>query len=224
MLELINKEFLNKDTFNSFNLKEYLKILPIVHFEDNNMLFPPQNSPWNESTCTGPQLRGHIVNAHFLPVVLADLGVPRYDIELSESRGFNLEWVAKKAYERLEEPPQTTAARFSSDEYWKRRNLYFAFGDIDGYRIMIVRSLLYIDQLGLAQVNWDRVKQVVPNVTEINLDLDRDSTEGPFQKPLTYHPSSFSRTSLTLEATALPADFFITAPSKTCNAASLPDL
>lgn len=180
--------------------------LSSIYTVENKINRPPKDSPWNEMTCSAPSLRGHIVNAHFDPDILARLGIPRFDIELAQFRGFDLNWVAKKVYERLEEPTKTTAIRFRLLRKFHNtcvdgRDPYFAFGDVAGYRRMLVRSLMYIEQLGLAPINWDRVRQAVPALDEINLDLERDSSEGPF---ITrgHHLNSFSGTSLAFTRSA----------------------
>jgi hypothetical protein len=42
---------------------------------------------------TGPSLRGHIVNEHLDPAVLALIGPPKDDINLARHLKFPLDWV-----------------------------------------------------------------------------------------------------------------------------------
>lgn len=142
----------------------------------------------SELKCTPASLRGHIVKAHFNPAIIADLGVARYDIDLAAYRGFKLDWVVKQAYKRLEESPEMTERRFvASSLLWGVRlrpgkDRYFEYGDMEGYKKMLVKTLRHIDEQGLASVDWNRVALSVANLEEITLDIDRDSIERPFRE------------------------------------------
>lgn len=138
-----------------------------------------------EFTCTPASLRGHIVNAHFSPDIAALLGVARYDIELALYRGIQLDWVVRKAYERLEEDEATTHQRFVPDtkdsDFWEgSTRLFFQFGDIRAYREMIVKNLIYIEELRRASVDWVRVNAALPEADSVTLVLFRDSRDQPF--------------------------------------------
>jgi hypothetical protein len=50
---------------------------------------------------TGPSLRGHIVNEHLDPAVLALIGPPKDDINLARHLKFPLDWVESQITKKL---------------------------------------------------------------------------------------------------------------------------
>lgn len=129
----------------------------------------------------GPALRGHIVNVHFSPDALAWLGVARFDIDLAKRMGMPLDWVVKKGIELLEngwDDPNGDLGRIPGVSFVVYRNSGLPWGE-DWCKSMIVKNLIYIEQLGTARVDWDRVVAAVPNARSIALDIDRDSFD-PF--------------------------------------------
>ncbi len=44
---------------------------------------------------------------------------------------------------------------------------------------MVVKNLLYIEQQGLGQIDWDRITTALPLARTITLDIEKDSYD-PF--------------------------------------------
>ncbi len=131
---------------------------------------------WN--TCSPESLRGHIVNAHFQPMTLASLGVARYDIEIAHYRGIPLDWVVGKAYAKLERPNEDIQGEI--DENKQRNPCMRADFSVDMYRTMLVKDLRYIEMLGRAAVDWQRVERAFPDALSVELNLREDSHDGSF--------------------------------------------
>lgn len=106
---------------------------------------------------------------------MASLGVARYDIEVAHYRGFELTWVVKKAYERLERPDTDIQAEIHEHKIAK------PFTPAD-YRVVLVKNLKLIECLNLASVDWQRVERSLPGARAVELDLDADGTDMSFRK------------------------------------------
>lgn len=132
---------------------------------------------FNWYDCSPNSLRGHMVNAHFRPLILHRLGIPRFDIEVAAYRGIELGWVVRKAYEKLERPDHEIKAE-------RDRFMDYSFVSVDNYKEMIIKTLLYIEQKELATIDWERAKKSFGKATEIKLNVDEDSNEGPFAETL----------------------------------------
>jgi hypothetical protein len=158
--------------------------------EITNSYHPPaQENPFDPLTCKPESLRGHIAKTHLrLPRVISDLGVARWDIELAAYRGIPLDWVVKKAYQYLEEDDETIRQKIFAgnprclplpeDSVFRRLDLDDKSPSL--YRVYVVKNLIYVDQLGLASVDWDRVELAVVGARQVDLDIEKDSREGPF--------------------------------------------
>ena len=127
----------------------------------------PYNDDWK--TCSPEAIRGHIVNIHLRAKSAAEFGVARFDIEVAARRKFDLGWVVRKAYGRLE--------RSHNDIRTEIIQTVCPAYSVDMYRTVLVKTLKFIAQLGLADVDWSRVKKTVPNADEITLDINRDAND-----------------------------------------------
>lgn len=126
----------------------------------------------NPLTCKPSSLRGHIVNEHLNPTGLFLSGVPIWDIGLAAYRGIDLGWVVKKIYQKLEQGD--TSIRRELDAH----NFNYPLFD---YSEMLVKTLLYIQQLNTAEVDWERVYTSYPLAPNIQLNIEKDSfVDGPF--------------------------------------------
>ena len=125
-------------------------------------------------SCPPESLRGHIVTAHLRPDVLTVLGVPAYDIGVAEHRGIPLDWVVKRAISIIattdEEVEDSVYGVVSRDAV-----------PIEVYREMLVKTVRYIDDVGLADVPWDEVTALYPEAATIAVDLRVDSRDIPFR-------------------------------------------
>lgn len=144
-----------------------------------------------EMGCTAVGLTKHIIGKHLLsPAILAGYGVAKYDIEIACVRMFSLSEVVLAAYQILEESDDELRARVE-----KERTIYLGlcrsyetafqklgldYRDLNAHKTIIIKNLKYIEQLGLAEINWRRVIGAVPDGLSITLDLDRDTTDVSF--------------------------------------------
>lgn len=124
--------------------------------------------------CSGPSLRSHLVHVHFHDpcAVIAD-GVARWDIELAAYRGLDLKWAVGKIYDFLERPDDEIELQASHsgnlDAYnLKERPPITALE----YRIGLVRNLLFMEQLGMADIDWKRVTRSLTSARSVELNLD----------------------------------------------------
>lgn len=136
----------------------------------------------------GPaQLRGHIVNQHYNPQVLAWFGVARFDIDLAQRMNIPLDWVVKKGIERLElgwKDPEGFLTREPNPGYARvYGRLGLPWGE-DWCKLMVVKNLIYIDQSGMGRVDWARVSGAVPAYRSVTLDIRRDSSDPFLKDPL----------------------------------------
>lgn len=155
------------------NEEQTLSTFEAILQEDNRRRFG--ENAWAE--CTEGSLRRHIYDLHFLPDLAIFDGVARYDIEVACYRGIDLSNVVEKAYGRIEMEDKDIYLAISRnscliDEY--------AAEAATRYRTAIVKNLKYIELLGLAKVNWERVRTTVPNTDNIELNLERDSKDTSF--------------------------------------------
>ena len=130
--------------------------------------------PEGWKNCTPQSLRGHIVNIHLEPRNLVLIGVPRYDIEVAEARELDLDWVVKKAIQRM-------GMRRAELQGITRGELTGLF-DIARYRELVAKTLKVIDMADLAEVNWDLVNTLHPGASELEVNPFWDIHDTSFQK------------------------------------------
>lgn len=117
--------------------------------------------------CSAPSLRGHIVKAHLAPDGLTSIGIPIYDIEIAEARGFDLDWVVAKALDRL-------GVTFEADSGFPDRI------PLEQYQVALAKTLRVIHDRGLAEVEWEEVDKMMPGASALAADLSRDTTDISF--------------------------------------------
>jgi len=110
---------------------------------------------WKE--CPAPSLRGHIANTHLRPLTLMTLGLPLFDIEVAEARGFDLEWVVRKALERIKSPDNVIRAEAP-------------LVDPRSYRFTVAKTLRLIEQHDLATIPWDEIDTALPHASEMTIE------------------------------------------------------
>lgn len=113
--------------------------------------------------CTGPSLRGHIVNAHLQPHILDGIGLPLFDIEVAKVRGIGLGWVVFKAIKRLE------LGDGELSDYLAERGVNIRMTVAD-YRLAVVKTIGLISQQGMAQVPWIAVNRVYKGASEVTIN------------------------------------------------------
>lgn len=107
-------------------------------------------------------LKGHLCDKWYLMKLL---GVPRYDIELAEYRGFKLQDVIEESIIFLERNP-----------------LFILNQSFRGFEIreVISRTLHYIEEKDLGKVNWDIVNNLIPNTRVYGFSIEDMSSDVPF--------------------------------------------
>lgn len=130
-------------------------------------------------------LQSHIYEAHFDPFIIYLLGIARFDIDLAHLLGFRLNSVVEAGYTRLEKgwpnydfKPET-AQKFESISVFAKQGIRWTEQNC---QVFIVKNLRYIQQLGLGQVDWDRIRRSTPNADNISLDIDRDANDPAIPK------------------------------------------
>jgi hypothetical protein len=136
------------------------------------------------ATTTGPSLRGHIVNAHFQAGTLRDLGVAVFDIELARFRNFEIAWVVRKIYEKLERQDPEIVSEIKEHGKNQIKNPLYDIKDfgIVEYRTMLIKNLLFIESLYGIEIDWNRIEIVFPNARKVRLDIKVDTTDASFKK------------------------------------------
>jgi len=129
--------------------------------------------------CTSGSLRGHIINAHFKAMTLSSIGVAAYDIEIASVRQMDLTKVVEAAYERLDRTDHEIQNEIN-DQHEDKIHKSLKDFTVDNYRTVLVKNLKYIEQLGLAEVDWGMVERSVPNARSVELDLETDTTDASF--------------------------------------------
>lgn len=145
------------------------------------------------ATTTGPSLRGHIVNAHFQARTLRDLGVAVFDIELAKFKNFDIGWVVRKIYEKLERQDDDISREIEEHGKGFVSNPLYEIKDfgVAEYRTMLIKNLLFIDSLYTIKIDWNRIEIVFPNAREVRLDIKRDTTDRSFTKTYPAHRHYF---------------------------------
>lgn len=118
--------------------------------------------------CTGPSLRGHVVNAHFEPHALVGL-MPTYDAEVAQYRGIGMGWVARKALERavltdeqLADLMATSPRRISPEDYRNR----------------LIKTAGLLSDMGLATVEWSEVDRLLPGASDMRIEPSDPTEQG----------------------------------------------
>jgi hypothetical protein len=88
---------------------------------------------------TGPSLRGHIVNEHLDPAVLALVGPPKQDINLARHLKFPLDWVESQIADKLAMSDSELSRQIAN------ANFQFAYS-VEQYKEDLRQTLAYIRQ------------------------------------------------------------------------------
>ena len=161
---LINKERL---VYNGYNLSD---VISSLFNGPNNFLNNPFEEENRWSTPPPHSLLEHIVGLHLSPGLMRMWGIARYDIEKCKELSIPVVWMVERIYEKLEKPDSDIQAEIDK----ARLHGKFTFDD---YRATLVKNLIYIEQLGLAYVDWFRVRKAFKDAFSIQLDLRRDDRD-----------------------------------------------
>ena len=125
----------------------------------------------------------HIRVTHFYPAILGWLGVPIYDLNLLKNMDLPTNSIVGSVYEKLENGWPGGGTSFD-----KNPSPPSVFGNLnlpwneDWCKFMLVKTLIYIEQLRLAEINWGRVTTAVPSAKTLDFDPTRDCYDSIFQE------------------------------------------
>ncbi len=139
----------------------------LITSADYGSSHPFARGAWRK--CSGPSLRGHIVNGHFHPRALFAHGIPLLDIQIARERDFTLEWVISKAVELLLVPDDVLKT-----EAWEVQP--------ELYRLGLIKTMRVIDDFGLATAPWENLEATFPGAAEVAVDLARDARDISFER------------------------------------------
>ncbi|HUB92471.1 MAG TPA: hypothetical protein VL945_00775, partial [Candidatus Saccharimonadales bacterium] len=124
--------------------------------------------------CTQASLMGHILNGHLKPIDLCiGDGVPRFDIEIAAYRKMRPLWIIEKIYESIENAESLCNEALERDYFDTRLNP-------ERYKAMLVKTLLYMQEMGLTKIDWSMLISIFDRAQDIKLDINKDSTDASF--------------------------------------------
>ena len=89
-------------------------------------------------------------------------GVPRFDLELMQYQGYDATEIVEYIYGLLSLTEFTRSQTLSESD------------------LVLIKTLLYIDELKIAKVDWARLKVAFVDIDKVKLNIDEDSSEGGF--------------------------------------------
>jgi hypothetical protein len=104
-------------------------------------------------------------------------GVARFDIEVAQVRGFDLDSVVRKAVQKLRRHDDEILAEFKASTGNTPVKL-----TVQDYRVQLVRNLRYIEQLQLSHVPWGAVEELVPESRTMPFDVATHARELSFRQ------------------------------------------
>ena len=110
---------------------------------------------WREESAQ--EQLSHINTKHLSQSGITQFGVPIFDIGLCVAQGFSLEPVCENIYRLL-----------ANDNI------------LPGYRNLLIKTLLYIDQQQPGRVQWPVVAGIYADYRNVTLDLAKDTLDSPF--------------------------------------------
>lgn len=140
------------------------------------------------------RLANHIAWGHLDPYEFQRLGVTRFDLERAEYLGCDLTSLVEGPLhgypclmDLLRMSPEELRDRFyylnpiranmSSDQ--KRHKM-----SVGEFRQWVIKTLRFMDQLGVAQINWDDVELLYPGAQLVEFDVNQDSGDYSFFDPV----------------------------------------
>jgi len=126
-------------------------------------------------------LSDHLSRGHFTMFQLP-LGVPRFDIECARHNKISLDGVANHIYRLMERNDSAIWADTYNDAPHitrgnPRKDLRGEDMTPDRYRLWLARTLKYMEKLGVATIDWRRVKKSFPKTRYISTQLPRDTSD-----------------------------------------------
>ena len=141
--------------------------------------FNPSSADYWEKQ-TPDELTNHIISVHLDPYLMRLFGVPNFDLEVAQARGFSHQNLANQIIDMLEQGlsnfyqyngPLTTTS-ISSD------------GAIGDHTIKLIKTLDYIDELQPGTVNWKRIRLINPDLLRIDFNYQTDCSDASFAQQL----------------------------------------
>ncbi len=192
-------------------VKRYVPLDKVPRIQPDLYSYPP-----TEKKLTAPSLRGHIVNSHLSPDTFAVTGLPIFDLELLLFHGWHPDPIIKKIYEKLltddtelQKDIDSVTNLLSSGKLHffnpcstNRHDVRFT---VIEYRRMLIKTLLYIEQLRLGVVDWALVETAYQGAKKLGIVPNRDFYESFFVTPALCEevPRSFSPYPVLLESNSV---------------------
>lgn len=137
--------------------------------------FNPNSADYWEKQTPG-ELSRHIVRVHLDPYLMRVFGVPNFDLEVAQTKGFSLQNLANNIVHMLEEGLDNFY-QYSIPLVTNARSVEGAVGD---HATELIKTLIYIDQLQPGTVNWQRVIAIKSSFLKIDFDYQRDCRDSSF--------------------------------------------
>ncbi|MGE4232636.1 MAG: hypothetical protein AB7F43_04830 [Bacteriovoracia bacterium] len=162
----LNSYFFDKKTFHTTKKLEPLSMQPLL---------PTEHYAWQVSY---EELIRHIVFGHLRSFGALQLtGVACYDIDLGAYRGFDLSPLVSEIVSLLSENDQVVDLKINEVNEKNYPNRFFT--DVKGYRVFLVKTLIYLEQKGTV-VPWEVVYDLFPMAQEVTLEIKRDCFDVEF--------------------------------------------
>lgn len=141
--------------------------------------FNPSSADYWEKQTPG-ELSRHIVRVHLDPYLMRLFGIPNFDLEVAQAKGFPLQNLANNILHMLEEG----LANFYQYSIPLINTASSPDGAEGDHAIELIKTLIYIDQLQPGTVNWQRVRSINPAFLKIDFEYQRDCRDSSFLQQL----------------------------------------
>ncbi|MCC6643570.1 hypothetical protein IT411_02370 [Candidatus Peregrinibacteria bacterium] len=160
----------------TFEIRSALEIAQQDHLPDltKTAFDPDRSDSWDK--VDPEELLFHIFDAHCNSYSIALFGVPNFDIELASIRGISLQPLVEKLYLALAEP--------TDKDIFNNFKLPFLGTNTESYQTELVKTLQFIDQLQPNTVDWEKVRQIKPDLDSIHFDYKNDCRDVSFKEQL----------------------------------------
>lgn len=126
-----------------------------------------KGSPW---TCSESELVEHVAYDHLdSPGNLKKYGLVSWDAGLAKAKGYRLDGAVKFGYAILEMADFEIQRNFIDPEKNRVGNM-----NPEEFKKLIVKNLMYMSDLGVADVDFSRVERAFPGARKIEIDTKRD--------------------------------------------------
>lgn len=141
--------------------------------------FNPNSADYWEKQ-TPDELTSHIVRVHLDPYLMRLYGVPNFDLEVAQARGFSHQNLANQIIDMIEQG----LTNFYEYKVPLTTTSISADGAIGDHTTKLIKTLGYIDELQPGTVNWKRIRLINPDLLRIDFDYQADCQDASFAQQL----------------------------------------